>query len=58
MRSAETDGLGLVDGLGVAGVGEPGVKLGEGGGGELGAGEGAFCVLVCLRGSIAAGGGD
>jgi hypothetical protein len=29
-------------------VGEPGVELGEGGGIELVAVEGAFCVLVCL----------
>jgi len=27
---------------------EPGVELGEGGGGELVSFEGAFCVLVCL----------
>ena len=40
------------------GVGEPGVELGEGGGGELVPFEGSFCVLVCLLGLLIAGGSN
>ncbi len=36
VRGGEADGFGLVD-VGGLGRGEPGVELGEGGGGELGA---------------------
>ena len=36
MSGGQTDGFGLVD-VGGLGVGEPGVELGEGGGGELSA---------------------
>ncbi len=54
MGGGEADGFGLVD-VGGLGGGEPGVELGEGGGGELGAFQGAFCVLVCLLGGFVAG---
>lgn len=47
MGSGQANGFGLVD-VGLLGVGEPGVELGEGGGGELVALQGAFCVLVGL----------
>ena len=54
----EADGFGLVDGRGL-GMREPGVELGEGGGGELGEGEGAFGVLVGAGGGgLSAGWGD
>ncbi len=43
---------------GGAGVGEPGVELGEGGGAELVTFEGAFCVLIGLLSGLGAGGGD
>lgn len=39
-------------------AGEPGVELGEGGGGELRAGEGGAGVLGGLGGGEGAGGGD
>ena len=56
----ETDGFRLVHGgRGGLGVYEPDVELGEGGRGELGAGEGAFGVLVGAGGGgLGAGGGD
>ncbi len=57
MRGGEADGFGLVDVRGL-GSGEPGVELGEGGGGEVGELEGALFVLVCLLGVLVAGGGD
>ena len=57
MAGGEADCFGLVDGGG-GGVGEPGVELGEGGGRQLGAGEGVFGVLVCLLRGGRAGGGD
>lgn len=57
MGGGEADRFGLVD-VGGLGGGEPGVELGEGGGGELGAVEGAFGVLVCLLGGFVAGGCD
>lgn len=47
----------LVDVVGL-GVGEPGVELGEGGGGEFGEGEARLEVLVGLVGGWVAGGGD
>ncbi len=57
MAGGETDCFGLVD-EGGGGVGEPGVELGEGGWGELDAGEGVFGVLVCLLRGGGTGGGD
>lgn len=57
MCGGQADGFGLVD-VGVAGGGEPGVELGEGGGVELGALEGTLCILVRLRGGIGAGGSN
>lgn len=57
VRGGEANGLGLVDGGGT-GVREPGVELREGGRGKLGAGEGAFGVLVCLGIGVRAGRGD
>lgn len=53
----EADGFRLVDGGGLGG-GEPGVELGEGGGGELREGEGPFGVLVGLLSGFVGGGGD
>ena len=57
MRGGDADGFGLVHPTRL-GVGEPGVELGEWGGEELVALEGAFCVLVCLLGLFVAGWGD
>lgn len=56
-RGGEADGFGLVDARGL-GVREPGVELGEGGWGELGAVQGAFGVLVGLFGGGVGGWGD
>ena len=53
MRGGKADGFGLVDVGGLSG-GEPGVELGEGVGGELGALEGTFGILVCLLGGFVA----
>lgn len=53
----EADGFGLVDEV-LLRAAEPGVELGEGGGGELRAGEGGPRVLGGLGGGEGAGGGD
>ncbi len=53
----EADCLGLVHGRG-SGLRKPRVELGERRGGELGTGERAFGVLICLRVGIRAGWGD
>ncbi len=57
MGGREADGLGLVD-VGGLGDGEPGVELGEGGGGELGALEGTFGILIGLLSAFVTGGSD
>ena len=57
MSCGQADGFWLVNVSGL-GRGEPGVELGEGGGGELGEGESAFGVLVCLLGRLVSGRGD
>lgn len=53
----EADGLRLLDTRGAC-VGEPGMELGKGRRVELGAGEGAFGVLVCARCGVRAGWGN
>lgn len=57
MGGGQADGLGLVD-VGLLGVVEPGVELGEWGRGELVTLQGALCVLVGLLRGFSTGGSN